>query len=62
VQAVLLQRGEVRAAGEEGDVFARRRQAPAEIAADAARSEDRDLHNFTASRLTTGSSPITDAL
>ena len=25
-------------------------------------SEDRDLHNLTASRLTTGSSPITDAL
>ena len=59
MQAVVLHRREMRAAREEGDVLACRRQPAAEIAADAARPEDRDLHSFTASRLTTGSSPIT---
>ena len=52
----------MRAAREERDVLAGRGEPPAEITADAARPEDRDLHSFTASRLTTGSSPITDAL
>src|SRR6186997_1578859 len=62
VKATLLHRGEVRAARQECDVLSSGRELGAEISADATGSEDRDLHNLTASRLTTGTSPITDAL
>ena len=44
-KAALAQRGEVRAAREERDVGARRREPAAEIAADAAGADNRDAHS-----------------
>src|SRR4029453_15113896 len=62
VEAVLLHRREMRAARQERHVLARRREPSAEITPAATGAENCNLHSFTASRLTTGSSPITEAL
>ena len=53
---------QVLAARDERDVVPGLRESAAEVAADAAGAEYRNLHSFTASRLTTGSSPMTAAL
>ena len=61
-QSLASQRRQLRSTRDEGDVFTSRGQPAAKVRADSTRPEDRDLHRFTASRLTTGSSPTTVAL
>src|SRR5690606_2714838 len=64
VEAARLHGRQVRAAGDERDVLACRRQASSEVPTDTARAENRNGHDSSliASRLTTGSSPSTVAL
>lgn len=57
-----LHRIEVSATREKRDVLSGCREPAAEISANTTRAKNCDSHSFTASRLTTGSSPITAAL